>query len=71
MQVSTLLNMNTWDAIDWLEANKNSVAIVPIKLTKEMRIAFHEAHENYENGDEIDGSPDDEWAAMLRVAESA
>jgi len=42
--------------------------LVPIEPTPDMRRAFHEAHELFEGGEEVDGSPDDEWRAMLDAA---
>ncbi|PJY97728.1 hypothetical protein [Pseudomonas donghuensis] len=40
--------------------------IVPHELTPEMRDAFHEANERYEDG--IGESPDIQWRAMLNAA---
>src|SRR5690554_376594 len=42
--------------------------LVPIEPTPDMRRAFHEAHELFEDGEEVDGSPDDEWRGMLDAA---
>jgi len=39
--------------------------LVPEKLTREVRQAFHESMERHEDGDEIEGCPDDQWNAML------
>lgn len=39
---------------------------VPHELTPEMRDAFHEAHERFEDG--IGESPDSQWRAMLDAA---
>lgn len=70
MKIEDLLNMENGEAIPWLEKNKNSIALVPRELTLEIRKAFHESHEDCEEGNEIEGSPDDEWAAMINVIES-
>lgn len=42
--------------------------LVPVEPTPDMRRAFHDAHERFEDGEEVDGSPDDEWRAMLDAA---
>jgi len=42
--------------------------LVPIEPTRDMRRAFHDAHERFEVGEEVDGSPDDEWRAMLSAS---
>lgn len=43
--------------------------LVPRVLTREMREAFHEAHEEWESGNDWRrDSPDYEWAAMLAAA---
>jgi len=53
----------------WLATSKNKGwKLVPIELTRDMRMAFHEAHELFEDGEEVEGSPDDEWRAMLDAA---
>lgn len=44
----------------------DNVVIVPRELTSEMREAFHEANERYEDG--VGESPDSQWRAMLRAA---
>lgn len=45
--------------------------LVPVEPTKEMREAFHEAHEEWESGDNwrLD-CPDHQWSAMLAAAPS-
>lgn len=42
-------------------------ALVPVELTKAMRMAFHDAHEVAESISN-EGSPDCEWNAMLKAA---
>lgn len=48
--------------------------LVPIEPTPEMREAFHEAHEQWEDGCHwkatAAGSPDWQWSAMLEAAPS-
>ncbi|MBA1200509.1 hypothetical protein G7009_01665 [Pseudomonas capeferrum] len=46
--------------------SNNEMISVPRELTPEMREAFHEAHDRYEEG--IGESPDSQWRAMLRAA---
>lgn len=43
--------------------------LVPVEPTKAMREAFHEAHEEWESGDDwrLD-SPDHQWRAMLSAS---
>jgi hypothetical protein len=41
-------------------------ALVPLEPTAEMREAFHESYERYEDG--VDECPDDQWKAMLAAA---
>lgn len=45
--------------------------LVPVEPTRAMREAFHEAHEEWESGDNwrLD-SPDHQWRAMLAAAPS-
>lgn len=40
--------------------------LVPLEPTAEMREAFHESYERYEDG--VDECPDDQWKAMLAAA---
>jgi len=42
--------------------------LVPIDPTREMREAFHTAHDEAESGDFRVYSPDHEWQAMLAAA---
>ena len=43
--------------------------LVPVEPTKEMREAFHEAHEEWESGDDWQlDCPDHQWRAMLAAA---
>ncbi|OWP50244.1 hypothetical protein [Pseudomonas nitroreducens] len=41
-------------------------ALVPLEPTTEMREAFHNSYELYEDG--VDECPDDQWKAMIAAA---
>ena len=49
---------------------KANFAVVPRKLTKGMRIAYHESIERHENCEDVIGCPDDQWAVMIKQYES-
>jgi hypothetical protein len=52
------------------EREKANFAVVPRKLTKGMRIAYHESIERHEDCEEVIGCPDDQWAVMIKQYES-
>lgn len=64
-----------WQASQKQRAGSHDVAesnsrwkLVPIEPTREMREAFHTAHDEAESGDFRVYSPDHEWQAMLAAA---
>ena len=50
-----------------LYAIPDGYALVPIEPTREMREAFHDSYEDYENGDA--SCPDAQWKAMIAAAQ--
>jgi hypothetical protein len=52
------------------ELDKANFAVVPRKLTKGMRIAYHESIERHEDCEDIIGCPGDMWAVMIKQYES-
>lgn len=67
MTIDDLINMENGEAIDWLIKHSNDIVLAPRELTLEIREAFNEAHDDFDDGYWIEGSPDDEWAAMVKV----
>jgi len=53
------------DAIQWLTDHQHEVALVPRQLNKRMRDAFNVVHDAFHDGEEVEGSPDDEWQAII------
>lgn len=70
MKIADLLQMQMGDAIDWLEKYQHDIVLAPRELTTEIRIAFHDSMEKHEDGEEIEGCPDDQWNAMVDVIEA-
>lgn len=68
MNISKLLQMDMGSAIDWLIDNQDSFALVPKVPTMDMCEAFHEAQEEWEDGNGLE-SPDHQWGAMLATYE--
>jgi hypothetical protein len=52
------------------ERDKANFAVVPRKLTKGTRIAYHESIERHEDCEEVSGCPGDMWAVMIKQYES-
>jgi hypothetical protein len=69
MKIPDLLNMDCGACIDWLEKNQHDIVLVPRELTKPIRDAFHDSMYDFHEGNEVEGCPDDQWAAMIRVIE--
>lgn len=65
MTIKQLLNLDNGSAIEWLIENQYDFAIVPRVPTKEIRMAFHESMDDFNNGVEDVGSPDDQWKVMI------
>ncbi|AWY02849.1 hypothetical protein [Alteromonas phage JH01] len=60
-----LLDLQPEEALAWLKANQEHVAIVPRKLNKRLRDAYNDSIEAFHDGEEEYGCPDDQWNAML------
>ena len=69
---SSIRSVSDIDRIAELEKERNEAnfAVVPRKLTKGMRIAYHESIERHENCESVIGCPDDQWVAMIEQYES-
>ncbi len=71
MKIIDLLNMDAAAATDWLQENKDKIVLAPRELNPEIRQAFHESKEDFDEGiNEIKGSPDDQWDAMVSAIEA-
>lgn len=65
MILSQLVDLDTGSAIDWIIENQYKFELVPVEPTMEMREAYHEAQERYED---CDGeAPDSHWRAMIQT----
>lgn len=64
------LDMDMGDLIDWIEKNGRDFALVPRELTVEMRHAFHDSIHKHKQGNEMEGTPDDQWDAMIKCWET-
>lgn len=65
MNINKLLKMEMGEAIGWLISNQHDFTIVPREPTIAMRIAYHESMDDFNDGIEKLGQPDDSWSAMI------
>ena len=66
MIMSELLKMDMGQAIDWLIENQNNFELVPTTPSVEMREAYHDTQERFEE-ECIGESPDSHWSAMIHT----
>lgn len=69
MTMEQLINSFAGEAIDWLIENQYDYALVPRMPTEAMCEAFHEAQDEWEDGNGLE-SPDCQWEAMLKAYEA-
>lgn len=63
--LADLLELEPDELKQWLTDHQQDVTVVPRQLNKRLRDAFTEANEAFHDGEEVEGSPDDEWAAII------
>lgn len=70
MQLKDMLNSDIDQVLDWITNNQHDYVTVPRELNLAIREAYHEAQEEWEEGETDEGSPDHQWKAMLDSIES-
>lgn len=70
MQLKDMLNSDIDQVIEWIINNQHDYVIVPRELNSEIREEFHQAQEDWDNGDTEECSPDHQWKAMLNCIEN-
>lgn len=68
--IDDLLKSDMGTVAEWLIENCDKFALVPREPTIQMRHAFHESMQEFEDGIQEEGCPDDQWKSMIDTYEN-